>query len=673
MSSLVLIRDGNAQTASRLSIAMIGGFGVTVDGRPLAIQNRKCCALLGHLALLDGRSIARERMVGLLWSEVEDEKARQSLRQAIYELNGLLVAAGFDGLKADKLSLTLERGRFTVDVLEAIECAAAGRVHPSLEVECESLEGLLQPLESVDQAFSAWVRAKRRQLLEQLTVALEGALSRPSAGDETDAVARALLRLDATNEIGVRHLMESRFRQGDIGGALGAYRALWDLLSDEFDSEPTAPTQELAARIKLAEPSTEVRLPPPPVAATRAARLLISVDAFDMTGADPQHHYRILGFRRDLLSCLVRFREWLVRDGATPAPQAFGPVDEYVIETSAYDAPGGMFLALTLREAATGIYLWSERLAMEPERWFEIQQTVVRRLAAVLNLHISSGRLNAAVSRPDGALRAYDLWLLGQSEMREWTAEGTGSAMQRLETITRQHPDFAPAYSGLAQVLNSLHFAQPGQMRTAAVTAAALRNAQEATRLDPVDARGHLSLGWANAMAGRHDRAAVHHELAVELNDTDSWTLLSAALGAASRAEHERAAELNARSAELCIAPMASHWGYRAQIAFLAGDYESCVETAAAAARGIPSSPGWRIAALGQLGRRDQGRAEMAEFAAFIGERWAGEGIATEEAVATWFLQLFPFAREQDWAVLRDSFARLGLDVGRARFVEPFA
>jgi hypothetical protein len=42
---------------------------------------------------------------------------------------------------------------------------------------------------------------------------------------------------------------------GDTSGALGIYKALWDLLAKEYDIEPSKETQELIAAVKLAPPT----------------------------------------------------------------------------------------------------------------------------------------------------------------------------------------------------------------------------------------------------------------------------------------------------------------------------------------------------------------------------------------------------------------------------------
>ena len=55
-------------------------------GPPLPFRTQKAQALLAYLALSAGRSHRRDKLAALLWGEMPDEQARNSLRHALYEL-----------------------------------------------------------------------------------------------------------------------------------------------------------------------------------------------------------------------------------------------------------------------------------------------------------------------------------------------------------------------------------------------------------------------------------------------------------------------------------------------------------------------------------------------------------------------------------------------------------
>jgi DNA-binding SARP family transcriptional activator len=63
---------------SKLSIATLGQLRIRCNDRDLAITGRRARALIGYLVLSEADTETRERLVGLLWSETEEEKARAS-------------------------------------------------------------------------------------------------------------------------------------------------------------------------------------------------------------------------------------------------------------------------------------------------------------------------------------------------------------------------------------------------------------------------------------------------------------------------------------------------------------------------------------------------------------------------------------------------------------------
>src|SRR5204863_9808513 len=100
-----------------LSISVVGGIAVAFQGRDVKIRSRKSRAVLAYLALSEAGRESRERLVGLLWSETEEEKARASLRQTRVELGRACDDVGFAGLQTAKLTIELDRGALDVDLL----------------------------------------------------------------------------------------------------------------------------------------------------------------------------------------------------------------------------------------------------------------------------------------------------------------------------------------------------------------------------------------------------------------------------------------------------------------------------------------------------------------------------------------------------------------------------
>lgn len=68
-----------------LTLRLFGGLQIVLDGKPLTDLTKKEQALLGYLAVT-GRTWSRDSLSTLLWSEVEEAKARKSLGVALTHL-----------------------------------------------------------------------------------------------------------------------------------------------------------------------------------------------------------------------------------------------------------------------------------------------------------------------------------------------------------------------------------------------------------------------------------------------------------------------------------------------------------------------------------------------------------------------------------------------------------
>jgi tetratricopeptide (TPR) repeat protein len=339
-----------------------------------------------------------------------------------------------------------------------------------------------------------------------------------------------------------------------------------------------------------------------------------------------------------------------------------------MVEASALDAgEGALRLVITLRDLATNTFLWSERLNISVANWFEAHQLVVRRITTALNVHVSAERLVAVAHRPLGTLKAYDLWLLGQSTFLNFDAKNWERARDLFRQVIAQMPDFAPAYSSLAQLSNTSHIAMPGVFRDPRRTEEALTYAREAARLDPIDSRSQLCLGWSHAMLRQFEHAMIFMPLAYELNENDPWTLVSSAACLALCGEHERARKIADHTLRLPLAPSPMQWSYHAAIRFLAGDYKGTVQAAIASGH-FGYAPGYMAAALFHLGDRSAAAEALRRFFELIRSRWAGEEPPNDANITRWFLYLAPTKHPEDWQRLHEGLAGAGAPVEGLRY-----
>jgi DNA-binding SARP family transcriptional activator len=607
---------------------------------------------------------SREELVGRLWSDVPEDNARVSLRQTLYQLRRVLEDCGYTGLITEKLAVEIDRRTIATDVGVVLDQAEKEhRAHPLLLSTPRLSETLLAGLDDVDASFQDWLRARRQILHERLLRALEAGLHEQRS-DRGIELAQAILNLDPTHEEACRTLMRARAEQGDVPGALKAYKALWDILAADYDMEPSTPTQQLVAEIK-----TGALEPPAPARSAQAtrmtgAKIALALDAFkiDSVGADSVH--LVHGFRHHLVGCLVRFRQWYVTDRVSQQVPDPSVSSKYDIQATAFGTKAGVKLLLTLKQSDSDIYIWTDTYELALERWFETQQEVVRRIATALNVHISQERLDRLSGQPDVSLDAYDRWLRGQAVITSFSSEAWKSAEQLFRNTIREAPKFSPAYSSLAQINNLAHITQPGIYRTRRRADETMELSRTAVRLDPLDSRAHLALGWAYMMSNQQEHAPTHFALACQLNDSDPWTLISASLAHSFSGSFKEARKLAKAAFELSLVPKRTMWGYQVTSRFLWGDYEGCLEAGRHAGDAIINMPAWTAAAMSHLGRHQQAREEARRFIGLARSAWQVQASPSNAEIVGWLLHSFPILKRKDWERLRDGLRTAGLPVG---------
>jgi DNA-binding SARP family transcriptional activator/TolB-like protein len=670
--------------AMRLSVSLVGRLAVRLNGRLIDLRTQKANAVLSYLALTETKRESRERLVGLLWSRSDEEKARASLRQVVRELRSAFEDAGYDGFVAERLSVHLDAEKVEVDVESVIRLAESGGVHPLLLNIPRLGERILEGMDDLDPSFRIWVLAKRQTIHDRLMRSLDAGLIASHVDDEgKNEIAAAIANLDPTHEEACCRLMRMHAEQGDVAGALRIYKALWNLLDCDYGMEPSPATEALVADIKLGaferpvsrsgaklEPATRTMNGASPGASVvkhvaPPAKMRLVLRPFAMHGIDGDRIHLVQGFSLHLAACLVRFREWSVIDRpAEPvALPPHGSTPQYCIESTAYQAGTEINMVMVLRDEATGIYIWSESFRLNLDNWFETQQRVIRRIASSLNVQLSAERLMRLAGEPDVSLDVHDRWLRGQNLLTKFNPESWQRAVTIFREGIRENPTFSPCYSSLVQMNNIEHFIHPGLFRDLDKAKATLELAKRAVQLDPVDSRAHLCCGWSYAMALREAEAAPHMELACELNDNDPWTLLSSAHYYAFCGSIEQARLRAEQSLALSPDPPYLGWAYLVAVRFFSGDYAGALAACDRAAGGTHLLPAWRAAALFRLGEPIMAREEAQRFLNGIRSFWVGPSAPTDEAVACWALQAHPISIRSRWEALRDGLRGAGLPV----------
>jgi DNA-binding SARP family transcriptional activator len=239
---------GSAGASVAVELRVLGGLELSMPSAAAAadlLARHKPLALLFFLVLGDPAGARRDTLLEQFWPESDAERARSSLRQAVYQLRRVLGAGVVVGRGE---LLCVPPGALRCDAVEFERALARGDAAGALA----AYRGDLVPGFHVDGApgFERWLE-ERRVGLHQAAVAAAQALA--DAAQRADDLPAALqwsgraVELAPEAEPAVRRLLALLDRSGDRVGAVRAYEAFARRLRDVAGVEPAPDTAALVA------------------------------------------------------------------------------------------------------------------------------------------------------------------------------------------------------------------------------------------------------------------------------------------------------------------------------------------------------------------------------------------------------------------------------------------
>ena len=233
-----------------LRLTTFGGLALESSVRDIAgaAQQRRRLALLAVLAVAGPRGRTRDKLLGLLWPEINEARGRSALSQALYALRR---DTGVDDLVRGNETLCLHPEAIASDVGE-FEAALASHDRERLAVlyTAPFLDGVYL---ADAPGFDHWVDAQRLHFAEATERALEQLAAEADARSDHGAAARWWQRFTALDPLRTRGaigLMSALAAHGDRPGALRHAETYARLVREELDAEPSANVQALAERVR---------------------------------------------------------------------------------------------------------------------------------------------------------------------------------------------------------------------------------------------------------------------------------------------------------------------------------------------------------------------------------------------------------------------------------------
>jgi predicted ATPase/DNA-binding SARP family transcriptional activator len=233
-----------------LRLKTFGGLSLENEGTPLrgAAAQRRRLSMLAVLAVAGRRGASRDKLVGLLWPDVDEPRARSALSQSLYALKH---DSGVDELVMGYETLSLNSAALTSDVAEFEDALARNDLARAAEVYTGTfLDGVHL---SAASEFEHWLDETRFRFGRAAEQAIESlAVQAEQANDYAVAAEwwRRLTAMDPLKTRAVIGLMSALAGSGDRSGAIRHAERYERHVRDGVDDAPSTAVMEYADRLR---------------------------------------------------------------------------------------------------------------------------------------------------------------------------------------------------------------------------------------------------------------------------------------------------------------------------------------------------------------------------------------------------------------------------------------
>lgn len=291
----------------------------------------------------------------------------------------------------------------------------------------------------------------------------------------------------------------------------------------------------------------------------------------------------------------------------------------YVLEGTLQRADQRLRINVKLIDAMSGRSLWAERYDRQYADLFAVQDDVIGKIIAALEVKLSDGERDQLARIPTDSLEAYDNYMRAEQQGLLWrdveTYRQTLSFYQRAIDLD---PKFADAHAGIARVAVDVWRNDYNYLWSAAVARKiAYDAAGQALKLDANNARAHTVLALLQLVDGRASEAKQSALRAVSAQPSDADALANLALVLAQTGEHQQALEDIERALRLDPSPSSSLQLLAGIVYYTARRPERAIPLIETARQALPKAEAVReylASAYAQRGDQPSAAAEAAEL-----------------------------------------------------------
>ncbi len=302
-----------SQQAPRIVLRLFGppDLRTVADARAHSVlAQSKHVAFLAIAAAARPSPVRRDRVVGLLWPELDEDRARNALSKAIHNCRRALGEDALVGRFAEDLGLEVDR--WAIDLWDFEDAIGSGAHADALALyrRGQFMEGFFVPDASALEHWMDGERARLRRRSIEAATALADSAER--SGDTVSAAEhlRILGELSPFDEQVLRRRMQCLDRSADRAGAIVAFTDFSGRLQRELEASPSPETVALLETIRRratmptavehgsAPAVTNGNAEPPQSTAGHSPSLPVQAPSLAITTPPPSRHRAAWAWRR---------------------------------------------------------------------------------------------------------------------------------------------------------------------------------------------------------------------------------------------------------------------------------------------------------------------------------------------------------------------------------------
>ena len=524
---------------SDLKISVLGRLEIAGgDAGAITSLTRKTKAVAAYLALQRGQPQARDRIAALFWEDSPGEQARTNLRQCLSALrkhfDRALVATA-DEVYLDPAAVDLDAERF--------ESLIAHDHREPLEEAAAIYRGdLLDGFSVKEDAFEAWIRVEREHYRTLMVDGLLRLVNRCEEAKDFGAAIRFATRLqllDPLNERIHRSLMRAYAAQGRHDAALKQFKTCRDMLERELGVQPQAQTRALHDTLRAERRSLGA-------VENDAAPVLNVTSEFDALGVDfslpskpsiilmpikdlssnGAHGHLATGLRIDMQSALVKISGLFVIAAGSAAiynDQDVGPEKvahemgvRHVLECTIQGSDEQIRVNAQLCDGVSGQIVWSERYDRKLDGNFLIQDEIVEKIVASLDVELVGGEQARVWRKTLRDPKALEFYYKGLELLAVFDKQNVALARTLFERVAKIAPNVTLGPTCVA-FCHYWDATKGWSTNTDTALDEAVRWSEKAATMEDADGQAHAILAHVKLLRGQHDEALEIAEEAIRI------------------------------------------------------------------------------------------------------------------------------------------------------------